>query len=118
MNYFVGGVCCGGVGGAGGEWLSGGKVLSRNSSRTAALAGLMAWNSKSAAFWMVNRNRGSRPEKPGNGKNRTVWCERIPCTIARLRGCAFSGEALTVHESRHRLRGEVQWNRAKMSSGF
>jgi len=52
--HFAGGVGCGGVGGVGGVWLSGGKVFNRNSSRSAALAGLMAGNSKSAAFWMVN----------------------------------------------------------------
>jgi len=51
--HFAGGVGCGGVGGAGAVWLSGGKVFRRNSSRSAALAGLMAGNSRSAAFWMV-----------------------------------------------------------------
>jgi hypothetical protein len=71
LIYFVGGVCCGGVGGAGGLWLSGGNVLSRNSSR-------------SAAFWMV-KMRG----------------DRIPRTIARLRGCAFSGESLNYPKFFH-----------------
>jgi hypothetical protein len=49
MVYFhcVGGV---GSGGAGGVWLSGGKVFSLNSSRWGALAGLMAGNSRLAAF--------------------------------------------------------------------
>jgi hypothetical protein len=51
--YFAGGMVAGGVGGAGGAWLSGGKMPRRNSPRSAALAGSMAGNSRSPAFWMV-----------------------------------------------------------------
>jgi hypothetical protein len=57
----------GGVGGVAPLPPAGGKVLSRNSSRTPALAGSVAGHSKPAAFWMVRRFQicGNRGRKRG-----------------------------------------------------